>query len=68
MIFFDQSFVELSERIHLTDYRSDISEYWLETAFITESEILDADVNKWTNVKSEILSEAAIYYEFVGLK
>lgn len=51
MIFFYPSFVGLSERVRLTDYRTDISEYGLETALTTESEIFDADVNI-----SEILS------------
>ena len=60
MIFFNPSFVGQSERVQLTDYRTVISEYWLETAFTTESKILDADVNKWTNVKSEILSSGNI--------
>ena len=51
MIFFYPSFVGLSERVRPTDYRTDISEYGLETALTTESEIFDADVNI-----SEILS------------
>lgn len=65
--FFHPSFVGLSERVQLTDYRTDISEYWLETAFTTESEILDADVNNGQMWKAKYY-QAAIYYEFVGLK